>query len=477
MPILLVRRSSADVERTLMRSRIPGTSVRTSRRAGGRAGRTRLQIAVATGVAVAAGLAGSGGAIAADTTPGTPPSAASSASEGPQRQVEYFPGPDSHPRHTTIPVPAPLNSRQRSAIAQDGKVVSLVRNGPIGTKADVVFLGDGYTKSQQEDFLSDVRRKWKEVSAVEPYRTYKKQFNVWAVQAHSPESGVGGDPDYHTSKRTALGMSFYCDNVERLLCVNPEKVEAYASKAADADLVIVLANSTKYGGAGYNDIVSPSGYDGIATASSDNPDSSQIVVHETGHSLGKLADEYWYDEYDTYTGAEPWESNISKLKAAQLTAQKKKWYRWIGRTSPDGGTVGAYRGGGYYPRGIYRPTQNSIMRTLGSEFNLPGREAMIAGFHRHASVIGATTRTDREVSRTQPVTVEAGKGIQLRWYVDGHATDKGRGEKSMTPRALGVPADGRAHTVSVRGTDATDAVRDPALRKLLTKKLTWRVAG
>ncbi|WP_369214095.1 M64 family metallopeptidase [Streptomyces flavofungini] len=430
---------------------------------------------------VAASLTGVGGATAADSTPDTGPgttlSVTPSRSDGPRQRVEYFNGPHSHPRHTEVPVPAPLNARQRSAVAGDGKVVSLVKNGPVGSKADVVFIGDGYTKSQQDDFLTDVRRKWKEVSAVEPYHTYKKQFNVWAVEAHSPQSGVGGDPDYGTSKRTALGSSFFCDNVERLLCVNPEKVDAYASKAADADLVIVLANSTKYGGAGYNEnIVSSSGYDGIATASSDNPDSSQIVVHETGHSLGKLADEYWYDDYGTYGGAEPWESNISKLKAAQLTAQKKKWYRWMGQTSPDGGTVGAYRGGGYYPRGIYRPTDNSIMRTLGSEFNLPGREAMIAGFHRHASVLTATTPTSTAVRRTQRVTVEAGKKIQLRWYVDGHATDKGRDEAAMTPRDLGVPADGRAHTVSVRGTDATKAVRDPALRKLLTKKLTWRVA-
>ncbi|THC51764.1 M64 family metallopeptidase [Streptomyces sp. A1499] len=464
-----------------MRSSKPGISVRTRRPAGAGAGRTRVQVAVAAGVAVAASLAGVGGALAADTTPGTGPGATQSAtpsrSAGPQQHVEYFTSPDSHPRHTEVPAPARLNARQRSAIAGDGKVVSLVKNGAVGAKADVVFIGDGYTKSQQDDFLTDVRRKWKEVSAVEPYRTYKKQFNVWAIEAVSPQSGVGGDPDYGTSKRTALGSSFWCDNVERLLCVNHEKVEAYASKAADADLVIVLANSTKYGGAGYNDIVSPSGYDGIATASSDNPDSSQIVVHETGHSLGKLADEYWYDEYGTYGGTEPWESNISKLKSAQLTAQKKKWYRWIGQTSPDGGKVGAYRGGGYYPRGIYRPTENSIMRTLGNEFNLPGREAMIAGFHRHSSVISATTPTSTKVRRTKVVTVEAGKRVQLRWYVDGRVTDKGRDDASMTPRALGVPADGRAHTVSVRGTDPTKAVRDPALRKLLTKKLTWRVAS
>ncbi|MVO89181.1 hypothetical protein GPA10_31615 [Streptomyces sp. p1417] len=461
-----------------MRSAKTGRSARTDRAA--RAGRPRPRTAVATAVAIAAlaaSITGATASAAPDHGADSGKATGTARSGEPSQRVEYFTGPDSHPRHHTLPAPGPLNSRQRTAIARDGKVVPVVQSGPVGAKTDVVFIGDGYTKSQQKDFVADVRKKWKEVSAVAPYSTYKNQFNVWAVEAHSPQSGVGGDPDYGTSKRTALGSSFWCDNVERLLCVNPEKVEAYASKAADADLVIVLANSTKYGGAGYNDITSPSGYDGIATASSDNPDSSQIIVHETGHSLGKLADEYWYDDYGTYGGAEPWESNISKLTKTKLAEQKKKWYRWIGRTSPDGGTVGAYRGGGYYPRGIYRPTENSIMRTLGNEFNLPGREAMIAGFHRHASVISSTTPTDKRVRRTQRVTVQADKRIQLRWYVDGRATGTYKDKASVTPRDLGVPADGRAHTVSVRGTDTTKAVIDPALRKLLTKKLTWRVTS
>ncbi|MFD0419673.1 M64 family metallopeptidase [Streptomyces sp. NPDC127108] len=440
------------------------------RRKSGIARRTPLKIATAAGIALAATLAASAGATAEPDSP-----AARSGADSTQH-VEYFTGANGHPRHTEVPAPDPLTAKERKAAADDGTVVPIVQNGPVGSKADVVFIGDGYTAAQQEDFHADVRTKWAEVSAVEPYASYKNLFNVWAVDAHSRQSGVSGDPTSNVRKDTALGSAFYCDGIERLLCVDTNKVEAYASKAADPDLVIVLSNSTKYGGAGYNDITSPSGYDGIATASSDNEQSSQVVVHETGHSLGKLADEYVYEEYGTYTGAEPWESNISKLTAAQLTAQKKKWYRWIGQSSPDGGTVGAYEGGGYYPRGLYRPTDNSIMRTLGREFNSPGREAMIAGFHRHGSAVSAVTPTDNEVRRGQRVKVLAAKGVQLRWSVDGRSVKKGADARSITPKALGVPADGRAHKITVRATDPTRAVRDPELRKLLKGSLTWRVA-
>lgn len=438
-----------------------------TRRISGAAGRRPLRAAAAAAVALAAALT----ATATATAPG-----ADARTAEPTHRVEYFTGPGAHPRHTEVPAPAPLSARERREVKRDGDVVPIVQAGPTTAKLDVVFIGDGYTAAQQEDFHADVRAKWAKVSAVEPYASYKNSFNVWAVDAHSRQSGVSGDPTGNVRKDTALGSAFFCDGIERLLCVDTNKVEAYARKAADPDLVIVLANSTKYGGAGYNDITSPSGYDGIATASSDHAQSDQVVVHETGHSLGKLADEYWYDDYGTYTGAEPGDSNISKLSAAQLTAQKKKWYRWIGQTSPDGGTVGAYVGGGYYPRGLNRPTQNSIMRTLGREFNLPGREAMIAGFRKHAPVLSAVTPTDRAVERGERVRVAAAEGAKVRWYVDGREAKRARGAASVVPRALGVPADGRPHSLTVRATEKTAAVRDPQLRDtLLTGSLDWRV--
>ncbi|MGW0904451.1 M64 family metallopeptidase [Streptomyces sp. NPDC002853] len=431
---------------------------------------SRKRLAVATGVALATTLAVTAPAAVGQGTDGSAPAA-----QGADRvEVEYFTGPDSHPRHTEVPASAPLTRKERATVQDDGDVLPIVEAGASETKVDVVFIGDGYTAAQQEDFHADARTKWKEMAAVEPYAQYEDLFNVWAVDAHSQDSGVSGDPTSDVRKDTALNSAFFCDDIERLLCVDTNKVEAYASKAADPDLVIVLSNSTKYGGAGYNDITSPSGYDGIGTASSDHPDSDQVAVHETGHSFGKLADEYWYDE-STYTGPEPGESNLSKLGADEMAAQKVKWHHWLGQASPDGGTVGAYEGGGYHGHGLNRPTEDSIMRTLGREFNLPGREAMIAGFHQHAPVLTSATPTDRKVRGTQRIRVEASSHAELRWYVDGREARKARGADSVTPKALGVPADGRAHTVTARATDRNKAVRTPELRKLMTGSLSWQV--
>ncbi|KNB53995.1 M64 family metallopeptidase [Streptomyces caatingaensis] len=400
--------------------------------------------------------------------------AASAATPQRGHRVEYFTGPDGHPRHTTVPASPAPSAPLRPSVRGDGDVVPIVRNGPAGHRLDVVFIGDGYTAAQQGDFHAAVRAKWEKMSAVEPYASYRNLFNVWAVDAVSHDSGVSGDPGKDVVKDTALRSAFFCDGIERLLCVDTDRVEAYAAKAPAADLVVVLSHSAKYGGAGYNDVVSKAGYEGIATASSDHPRSDRIAVHETGHSLGKLADEYEYPDYGTYTGDEPAQANVSTLRAGDMAGRRAKWYRWLGRTSPDGGTVGAYEGGGYYPKGLFRPTENSVMRTLGREFNLPGAEAMIAGFHRHAAVLTSGLRTDRPVARTARITVRtSARTVVVRWYADGREVRAARGRTLVTPRSLGVPADGRRHRVTARATDTTAAVRDPKVRMSMQGELSW----
>lgn len=436
---------------------------------------TSIRTAVVACAAAAAALLSAATASAQDPTPTPAPTTAPA--DGPAQRVEYFTGPNGHPVQTSVPASDPLSPKEKARIAGDGDVVPIVESGPVESKLDVVFLGDGYTADQQEDFHADVRAKWDNVVSVEPYASYRSLFNVWAVDAVSNQSGVSGDPTADVVRDTALDSAFFCDGTDRLLCVDTGKVESYASKAPAAELVIVLANSTKYGGAGYTTPSSPSGYEGIATASSDHADSGQIVVHETGHSLGKLADEYTYGQSGSYPGPEPGDANLTTLSAEQMSANQQKWHRWLGQESPDGGTVGAYEGGGYYEFGINRPTDNSIMRTLGRQFNLPGREAMIAGFYRHASVLTRPAGSSRTLAAQDRIQVELPSSAQVRWYVDGTETATAKGDTSVSPRSLGVPADGRPHTITARATDPTAAVRDPALRRLLSTTLTWQTAG
>ncbi|OIJ87148.1 M64 family metallopeptidase [Streptomyces colonosanans] len=376
---------------------------------------------------------------------------------------------------------APLSAAETRA---DGDVTKVIDNGPTADRLDVVIVGDGYSAAELDQFHIDAKEKWAEVTAVEPYTSYQNLFNVWTVDAVSNDSGVSGDPGQDVVKDTALGSYFWCDGIERLLCIDEQKVDSYVAKAPEADLVIVVANSTKYGGAGYNTPSKTLGYEGISTASAHNAQSGQVAIHETGHSLGKLADEYFYPGYpgyERYTGAEPEESNISTLSADAMAARQTKWYRWLGETSPDGGTIGSYQGGGYYLAGLNRPTDGSIMRVLGKPFNLPGREAMIAGFYRHASIATPLTSTDRTLRQRDTARVEvprlAGKQqLDIQWYLDGKSLTAQAGRTALPVAALHLDSrDVRSHRLTVVVTDRTDAVRDPAIAATLQDEQSWTV--
>ncbi|WP_327267708.1 M64 family metallopeptidase [Streptomyces sp. NBC_01218] len=446
-----------------------------------------VSTAITAALLLAVTLSATAGTAAADTAPlGAAPTG------GTTVRAEYFPDPRGEGRRVEVPATSPYaastpvvaSSTARSAgavPAEDGAVTVLSQTGPSADRMDVTIIGDGYTAAEQEDFLADARARWAEVSAVEPYRSYAGLFNVWAVGAVSAESGISGDPSADVVKNTALGSYFWCSSTERLICVDLDKVRTYAAKAPAADLVVVVSNSTKYGGAGYSELGSDYSFAGVSTLSSDNSRSSLIAAHEIGHSIGLLADEYTYDSYGTYTGTEPVEPNSTVRTATQLTTSRAKWYRWLGETDPSGGTVGTYVGSSYYPKGVYRPTADSLMRSLSTDtFNLPGREAMISGFYRYASSLTKVT-TAATVARGQQVTASVAtlatglSRLDLRWYVDGTEARQARGLRTVVPRALGVPADGRAHTLVARVTDTTDSLRDPEAKAAATDSVTWSV--
>ncbi|MER6915143.1 M64 family metallopeptidase [Streptomyces sp. NPDC000594] len=442
----------------------------------------RAMTAAGVAVAVTAVLATAPGSAVAGPAPAAPPVV----------EVE-IPGPEDGTAagsgHVEVPQhgksrPAPrLSATERS---QDGTVTKLVDNGSTADRLDIVVVGDGYTTAELGDFRADAQEKWAELTAVEPYTTYRNLFNVWTVDAVSNESGVSGDPDKATVRDTALGTYFWCADIERLLCVDERKVDRYVAEAPEADLVIVLANSAKYGGAGYNQPSATLGYEGIATASANNEKSGQVAIHETGHSLGKLADEYFYPGYpgyERYTGPEPADSNISTLGADAIGRDRVKWHRWLGETSPDGGTIGAYEGGGYFVQGLNRPTDNSLMRSNGKPFNLPGVEAMIAGFYRHAKPVTAVTPTDRtlRLRHRAKVTVprltgEDGRQLRVRWRLDGKELKHlaGRTEVPVTHLVKHL-LDLRPHTLTVSVEDRTPAVRDPKIAATLKTGVSWKV--
>lgn len=341
-------------------------------------------------------------------------------------------------------------------------------------RLDLVFVGDGYTSSQMATYRAHVNTVVSGLFAYEPFTTYRNYFRITAVEVVSAESGVDNDPAQGVLRNTAMDMAFWCGGTERLLCVNVTKAYNFArGGAADVDQVVALANSTKYGGAGYTS-------SNLGTASGGNGAARDIVIHELGHSMGDLADEYDYGGSATYTGPELSPANVSIYTASQLAAQQRKWHRWLGVNNPAfDGLVDAYQGGNYSVAGVYRPTFNSMMRSLARPFNLPSAEALIRELYREVSTIddarpvaGSTVGLASVITVTpmQPI----GHSLSISWQVNGSAI-AGQTGFSLDLGALRVPA---GAVITARVVDPTTMVRDEALRSsLMTDTATWTVTG
>jgi hypothetical protein len=247
------------------------------------------------------------------------------------------------------------------------EVVTIQRTGAPGSRYDLVFVGDGYTAAEQALFHTQVLARWAQLAAVEPFRSLKDSFNVWQVNAVSAQSGSDNDPTQGIEKDTVLDGEFWCGGLDRLVCVDETVAKDYAALAPGADQVLILVNSITYGGSGGS----------VAVSSGGNALSGDIVLHELGHSIGGLADEYGGDA-GVYPGGEPAGPNASVADEATMRKQQLKWFSYLGRPTPDGGVIGAFEGAAYYDRGVYRPSEDSMMRSLGNEFNLIGVDRLTA---------------------------------------------------------------------------------------------------
>ncbi len=193
-------------------------------------------------------------------------------------------------------------------------------NGHYNEKADLLFLGEGYTSLEKQKFESDLSRVTDILFSVEPFKSNRMLFNVTGVLSPSPESGVD-DPTEDIFKNTAMNFTFDTFGSQRyLMTIDPQRLNDIAS-AAPHDAIIVLINSDIYGGGGI--------YNFYAAVAVDNDYLSNILVHEFGHSFGGLGDEYYsgdvaYSEFYS-VDIEPWEPNLT----IQKFFQNMKWGKFL----------------------------------------------------------------------------------------------------------------------------------------------------
>ncbi|MBL3548691.1 M64 family metallopeptidase [Chryseobacterium sp. KMC2] len=311
-----------------------------------------------------------------------------------------------------------------SCFGQVFEKVPLLQNGSNDKRIVIAVLGDGFTSAQQTSFVSSAQSTINYLFTKSPYTEYKNYFNAYAVKVISAETGVkhpGTATDVTepvipvSNPNNYLGSTFDV-GVHRCIYSNTtNKVgQVLAANIPDYDITYVLGNSTEYGGCG-----------GTYAFASLNGSASEIVVHELGHSFGKLADEYWFAG-----------SLESPNKTQNSNPATIKWKNWVGLNS-----VGVYP----YTESPswFRPHQSCEMRYLNQQFCSVCKEAIIEKIHSLVSPVDSyTPANNTTVSVTSNMTFTVNEVLPIpntlvnTWKLNGTALSATGNTLTLSPAQL-----------------------------------------
>ena len=286
-----------------------------------------------------------------------------------------------------------------------GHVIAIQNNGDPALKVDLLFLGEGYSASEQEKCEKDTRRLTEGLFSYSPFKERRADFNVWAICAPSPDSGVS-HPGSGIHRNTLYGTQFDVFGEDRYALSFDNRAIRTMASFAPYDVMGIVMNSNQYGNGGIFGL--------YATVSIDYPTGIQVFVHEFGHHIADLGDEYYFNADVAYSPAntrvEPWEPNITALldphhvkwqslvetgtplptpwpkdcyenslresakltekmrvenrPATEITEARRKARETAEHclsSGPYAGKVGAFEGAMYETKGYYRPQQQCIM--------------------------------------------------------------------------------------------------------------------
>ena len=278
----------------------------------------------------------------------------------------------------TVTVKQGIQTYTSSDYSQDGQVTR-IHSATVGKGIDVVFVGDAFADKDQNLFNKYVELGKEAFFTEEPFRSTKNRFNIYRIGSVSKNGIIaqeGGDTKFSAQFGDGTYISGDHDAVFRFV---QDKMPSVNLKKT---IVFVIVNKTKYAGTCW--MFSDNKAVCYVPLCRNENEYAQTLRHEgCGHGFGKLADEYFYDSMGRIPDDEV--SELKKWKGfaygfhenVDLTSDPNTilWSKFIS-DSRYSGKVGVYEGGYTYPYGVYRPTNNSIMRYNTGGFNAPSREAI-----------------------------------------------------------------------------------------------------
>ena len=278
----------------------------------------------------------------------------------------------------TVTVKQGIQTYTSSDYSQDGQVTR-IHSATVGKGIDVVFVGDAFADKDQDLFNKYVELGKEAFFTEEPFKSTKDRFNIYRIGSVSKNGIItqeGGDTKFSAQFGDGTYISGDHDAVFRFV---QDKMPSVNLKKT---IVFVIVNKAKYAGTCW--MFSDNKAVCYVPLCRDETDYAQTLRHEgCGHGFGKLADEYFYDSMgripdDKVTELKQWKVlSYGFYENVDLTSDPNTiaWARFIS-DSRYSGKVDVYEGGYTYPYGVYRPTDNSIMRYNTGGFNAPSREAI-----------------------------------------------------------------------------------------------------
>ncbi len=188
-----------------------------------------------------------------------------------------------------------------------GPLIRLHEAGDPVDKLDVLILGDGYTAAERAKFERDARRLLKIFFSTTPFKEREHDINVWGLVPAAAESGISR-PSGKIHRRSPLGTTYDTFDTERYILTTENKALREVAANAPYELIEILTNTSTYGGGGIFNL--------YATVAADTEWAPYIFIHEFGHHIAGLADEYYTSDV-AYLPAtdrvEPWEPNVTAL--------------------------------------------------------------------------------------------------------------------------------------------------------------------
>jgi IgA peptidase M64 len=240
-------------------------------------------------------------------------------------------------------------------------VTVIPRWGHANPKAlTLAFMPEGFLAGEMQKFRDQVDLVMDFFETMEPYRSMLNTLKVARIEIPSDTNVIGNAPGRTFFKAHFAGIVRVIE-IDQQIALNLIS-QYWPNNSARA---LVMVNTKDYGGSG-----------GMAVVFSCEPNwSPHIAIHELGHSHFGLADEY--SDAGQSATKDPTEPNVS----ADFDRKKLKWAALVDAgtplptlragdpaPSPPDKRIGAFEGGKYQEKGVWRPSFECKMRHIDTPY-------------------------------------------------------------------------------------------------------------